>query len=188
MPSAIVPSAWIDAVTEAEAEFGIIGQAPTAMFRATVAHESAGFTRLEENLNYSAARLRAVWPSRFKTPESAQAIARQPERIANKVYGGRMGNTEPGDGWRYRGRGLFQLTFKANYRACGVALGLDLLADPDLLLQHGPAARSAGWFWATKGCQTLAEEAGFEAVTRRINGGLNGMADRRRLFDLEMAA
>lgn len=183
----IVPAAWQAPVEAAEREFGIVGRLPTAMFRATIAHESARFTRLSENLNYSADRLRAVWPKRFPTLESAQDVARQPEKIANKVYAGRMGNIDPGDGWRYRGRGLIQLTGRGNYRACGVALGVDLLANPDLLLQPEYAARSAGWFWRVNGCQPLAEAGDLEAVTRKVNGGLNGMADRRQLFETELA-
>lgn len=183
----IVPVAWLVPLAAAEEEFGIVGKVPVAMFHATLAHESSRFTRLEENLNYSAERLMAVWPKRFQTVASAQAVARNPAMIAEKVYGGRMGNIDPGDGWKYRGRGLIQLTGKANYRACGVALGLDLLNEPELLLEHGPAARSAGWFWSSHGCQAFAEAGDFEAVTKRINGGLTGMADRQALLDLELA-
>ena len=183
----IVPPAWQVPVSAAETEFGIIGKMPRAMFRATIAHESDRFTRLQENLNYSAERLRAVWPRRFPALESAQDIAHQPERIANKVYADRMGNLAPSDGWKYRGRGLIQLTGRANYRACGVALGVDLLVDPDLLLRPEYAARSAGWFWQVHGCQPPAEAGDLESVTRKINGGLNGMLHRRLLYDEEMA-
>ena len=183
----IIPDAWREIVEAAELEFGVVGVRPVAMFRSTIAHESGGFRRMEENLNYSANRLRMVWPKRFPTLESAQDFAHQPEKLANKVYANRIGNIDPGDGWRYRGRGLIQLTGKANYRACSVGIGLDLIADPDLLLKQKPAARSAGWFWRVRGCQTLAELGDFEGVTKRINGGLIGMADREKLFNQELA-
>ncbi|HGG5936387.1 TPA: glycoside hydrolase family 19 protein, partial [Cronobacter sakazakii] len=107
--------------------------------------------------------------------------ALSPERqaaIANIVYGGRFGNNLNGDGWKYRGRGLKQITFKANYEECGKALGLNLVDSPDLLLQDKYAALSAGWFWKANGCNQFADVGDVNGLTRRINGGLNGLQDR----------
>lgn len=150
-----------------------------AHFLAQAAHESAGFTLLTENLRYSAAALLQTWPRRF-TPASAVEFAYNPERIAERVYGGRMGNGPEGsgDGWRYRGRGLFQVTGRANYEACGRELGLDLLSAPHLLCLPRNAARSAGWYWRSRGCNALADEGDFEGITQKVNGGTNGLAER----------
>lgn len=176
-------------LAEACAEFGIDTPARLAAFLAQVAHESANLARLVENLNYSAQGLLAVWPNRF-TPEAASAIARQPERIANRVYAGRLGNDDEasGDGWRYRGRGLIQVTGKANYAACGKALGLDLVGAPELLETPGPAARSAAWFWSSRGLNAPADRGDIEAITRTINGGLTGLADRKAHYAHAVAA
>lgn len=134
-----------------------------------------------ENLNYSADALRKTWPSRFNA-ELAADVARKPEQIANIAYGNRMGNTAPCDGWRYRGRGLIQITGKNNYRACGEALSLDLIAQPEMLEEPQHACMSAAWYWATNGLNTLADAGKFEMITTRINGGQNGAADRQALY------
>ncbi|WP_396654127.1 glycoside hydrolase family 19 protein [Metapseudomonas otitidis] len=158
-------------------------------FLAQAAHESAGFTRLTENLNYSATGLAATWPGRFRGADEqpnalARALHRRPEAIANVVYANRMGNGSEasGDGWRYRGRGLLQITGRAQYQRCGAALGLPLVEQPDLLAQPEPAVLSAAWFWQVNGLNELADAGDFEAITRRINGGLNGLAERRALW------
>ena len=161
--------------------FQIIGTIRIAAFVAQVGHESGQLTRLVENLNYSADALRKTWPSRFNS-ELANSVARKPEQIANIAYGNRMGNTAPGDGWKYRGRGLIQITGKDNYRACGEALGMDLIVLPQLLEKPQHACMSAAWFWATNGLNTLAAAGKFDAITRRINGGQNGAADRQALY------
>jgi putative chitinase len=155
-----------------------------AGFLSQIAHESMGMTRLVENLNYSAEGLMRTWPSRFKTLAFAQQYHRQPEKIANLVYANRMGNGDEasGDGWRYRGRGLKQLTGKTNYAAFAEAIGEDYVAEPDLLLEPVNAALSAGWFWATNGLNHLADEGDIEKMTRRINGGLIGLEDRRKRY------
>lgn len=169
--------------------FSITTPARQSAFLAQCAHESAGFSRLAENLNYSAAGLAVTWPGRFRGADgqpSALALAyqRRPVVIANHVYANRMGNgsEESGDGWRYRGRGLLQITGRGMYQRCGEALGLPLLEQPDLLLQPEPAALSAAWFWQSNGLNALADAGDFEAITRRINGGLNGLAERKVLW------
>jgi len=126
---------WIDAINETFDRFDISTPERQACFLGQCAHESGGFTALKENLNYSAEGLTKVWPKRFPSLDVAQPYHRNPEKIANKVYADRMGNGNEasGEGFKYRGRGLIQLTGKDNYRACGEALGVDLLEDPDLV-------------------------------------------------------
>jgi putative chitinase len=152
-----------------------------AAFIGQCMHESANFKTLTENLNYSAKGLMATWPSRFPTEAFANEYNRQPEKIANRVYGGRMGNgtEETGDGWRYRGRGLKQLTGKENYERCGSGLGVDLVSNPDWLLDPKYAALSAGWFWNKHNLNDLADTGDYETMTKRINGGLIGLDDRK---------
>lgn len=166
------------------AECGLISYARKCAFIAQAAHESAGFSTFIENLNYSAASLNRVWPSIFPIAIAAQ-YNRQPERIANRAYANRIGNgpEASGDGWKYRGRGVFQLTGKANYTACGTGLGLDLINHPELLEQPVNAFRSAGWFWNSKALSPLADIGSFTEITRRINGGYNGLADRQRYWE-----
>ena len=115
---------------------------------------------------------------------TALRIARRQEDIANLTYAGRMGNGDAasGDGWRYRGRGLIQITGRANYIACGEGLSLDLIKQPELLEKPQHACMSAAWFWATKGLNTLADAGQFDKITQRINGGQNGAADRQVLY------
>lgn len=149
---------------------------------AQMAHESADFTRLKENLNYGAAGLIATWPSRFDAGLAA-AYARQPEKIANKVYANRMGNgsEESGDGWKYRGRGIIQITGKSNYAACSKALYGDyrLLDIPEVLeTDHDVIVRSACWFWNEKDLSKLADDNNINEITKRINGGYHGIEDR----------
>lgn len=182
------PGAWLTAVQSACAEFGINTPKQIAAFIAQTAHESAGYTRLTENLNYSAEALMRVWPKRFPSKVVADAFARKPELIANQVYSSRMGNgpVQSGDGWRYIGRGLKQLTGKDNYTRCGKALGVDFVGSPELLLEPLHAARSAGWFWNVNNCGPLADAGEFELLTKRINGGLIGLADRKARYDRVM--
>lgn len=147
-----------------------------AAFLANVAHETGGGRRLVENLNYSAERLRAVWPSRFASVQEAEPYARNPEALANKVYGGRMGNVQPGDGWRYRGRGLIQITGRANYTALGYA------DRPEWLETREGAAVSACRYWMINGLNATADTGDIEAVRRRVNGGAIGLDDVRRRY------
>ena len=176
-----VAGVFIPVLNTAMGRYQIVGTKRIAAFIAQVGHESCQLTRLVENLNYSADALRKTWPSRFSM-ELASAVARKPEQIANIAYGNRMGNTAPGEAWKYRGRGLIQITGKDNYRACGEALGLDLIAHPELLEKPQHACMSAAWFWATSGLNTLVDAGKFDAITQRINGGQTGAADRQALY------
>jgi putative chitinase len=158
-----------------------------AHFLAQILHESGALTLQVENLNYSAARLPVVWPKRFKPrgPLDAAAFANNPEKLANEVYGGRMGNDRPGDGFRYRGRGLMQLTGRASYReAAGIVRGFnaaapDFESEPDLVFSATWALPIAAAEWEAKGCNPLADQDQITMVTQRINGGQIGIADRR---------
>lgn len=172
---------WLEPLNAALARWEISTPQRAAMFLAQCAHESGGFRHLVENLSYTAAQLLRTWPTRF-TVEEAAAMALQPEKIGARAYGGRMGNGAEGsgDGYRFRGRGIIQLTGRDNYYRCGAALGIDLTADPDLLATPPLAAQSAGWFWEQHGCNQLADAGDYAGVTRRINGGMNGWDDRVR--------
>ena len=165
-----------------------------AAWLATIAHESARLTRVVENLNYSAQGLAQTWPSRYADMTglpnaTARRIARKPEDIANLTYSGRMGNGSAGsgDGWRYRGRGLIQITGRANYAQSGAELGADLIAKPEQLEQPEFAADSAAEWWRRHGCNVLADTGDMAAVTRRVNGGLTGLDDRIKLYSAALA-
>jgi putative chitinase len=136
---------------------------------------------LEEGLNYSAERLMAVWPTRFPTLESAKPYARNGAVLANKVYGGRMGNVEPGDGFKFRGRGLLQVTGRDNYRAVGKILGIDLEKSPDLLSQPEMALRASIAWWEGNIPDELMGD--IKKVTKRVNGGTVGLAHRVEVTD-----
>ena len=179
-----VAGVFVPALNRAMARWKIDSRVRQAAFIAQVGHESGQLRNLVENLNYSAEALVRTWPNRF-TAQTAGAYARQPEKIANKVYGGRMGNgpEDSGDGFRYRGRGLIQLTGRSNYRAAGEGLGLPLEAQPELLEQAEHAAQSAAWWWAAHGLNDLADKGDFLTITKRINGGTNGLADRQALYE-----
>jgi putative chitinase len=175
---------WLEPLLETFEKYEINTPKRQACFIGQCMHESGGFKFLKENLNYSAKGLVATWPSRFPNEEYAEEYARKPERIANKVYSGRMGNTEDGDGAKYIGRGLIQLTGKDNYKAVTEALGEDLLANPQLLEEPRYAALSAGWFWNKKGLNALADASDIETMTKRINGGSIGIADRKAKIEM----
>lgn len=173
------PDTWREPLSDACDAYGIDSPRRQAHFVAQCAHESAGFRLLVENLRYSASALLATWPHRF-TPTEAVGFAFDELRIAERAYGGRNGNGPEGsgDGYRFRGRGLIQITGRANYMACGRALTLDLESAPELLEAPPYAAASAGWFWQTHGCNQLADDDDFEGITRSINGGTHGIAER----------
>jgi len=170
---------WIDAINRMLGAADARTPLRAAHLLAQVLHETNGLRVTVENLAYSAARLQQVWPSRF-TPALAESMAGQPVAIANHAYGGRLGNTQPGDGWRFRGRGLIQLTGRANYAAFEAAGGGPVTTDPDLLAGPPTAALAASWYWAARAINRLADADHLEGVTRAINGGTNGIADRAR--------
>lgn len=205
--SPAMASQWLDPLRAACKEFGIDNELRIAAFLSQCAHETRGFKDLQENLNYSADRLAVIWPKRFaevgpdgklkkdakglNVPNKfAQALHRKPEMIANVVYANRMGNgpVESGDGWRHRGMGAKQLTGKDNHRRCGEALGVDFVAEPELLLQPEYAARSAGWFWSANKLSELADKGDIEGLTRKVNGGLIGIDDRKKRYSAVLAA
>jgi putative chitinase len=169
---------WFEPLQETFEKYQINTPKRQACFIGQCMHESGGFKFLKENLNYSAKALMATWPSRFPDADTAEKYARQPEMIANKVYSGRMGNTEDGDGAKFIGRGLIQLTGKDNYKAFGEAIGEDLVANPQLVEEPRYAALSAGWFWNKRGLNTLADAMDVTTLTVRINGGKIGIDDR----------
>jgi putative chitinase len=169
---------WFEPLQETFEKYQINTPKRQACFIGQCMHESGGFKFLRENLNYSAKALMATWPSRFPDADTAEKYARQPEMIANKVYSGRMGNTEDGDGAKYIGRGLIQLTGKDNYMAFGEAIGEDLVANPQLVEEPRYAALSAGWFWNKRGLNALADAMDVTTLTVRINGGKIGIDDR----------
>jgi putative chitinase len=175
---------FCDALNEAMNEFEINTLQREAMFLAQCGHESGLFSAVTENLNYKAETLTKVFPKYFRdvNPED---FAKQPEKIANRVYASRMGNGDEasGDGYRYRGRGLIQLTGKNNYSACGEALGKDLHSDSDYLATPEGAARSAGWFFQENGCNESADADDVVKTTKIINGGNIGLEERTHLYN-----
>ena len=173
---------WLEPLNETFAKYDISTPKRQACFLGQTMHESGNFKFTRENLNYSAKALMATWPSRFPDIDIATQYERQPEKIASKVYLGRMGNESPEDAAKYIGRGLIQETGKEAYQHCGEALGVDLIANPELLEEPRYATLSAGWFWGKRGLNSLADEGttnAFEVMTKRINGGLLGLDDRK---------
>ncbi|MGP5356346.1 glycoside hydrolase family 19 protein [Pseudomonas helleri] len=194
---------FVPVLNTAMNRYQIVGPKRISAFIAQVGHESGQLTRLVENLSYSADGLANTWPNRYAEPDGKDGyfkvlikdrqrnkpnalglrLAGNPEQIANNVYSGRMGNTAPGDGWKYRGRGLIQLTGKTNYKLCGEALGVDLLTQPELLEKAQHACMAAAWFWFSSELNSLADKGDIETITRRVNGGLTGLADRQAIYD-----
>ncbi len=181
---------FVPALNAAMGRFGITSPVRVAAFLAQVGHESAHLTRLVENLNYSACGLAATWPSRYRGADGkpnalALNLARHPQAIANNTYASRNGNGDEssGDGWRFRGRGLLQITGRKNYRAAGAGLGLPLEAEPELLEQPEHAAKSSAWWWVAHGLNGLADSGRFALITRTINGGMNGQVERLELWE-----
>jgi putative chitinase len=179
---------WVAALNGGMRACSIDSAVRQAAFLAQVMVESSELRRLDEALGYSPQRLRQVWPQRFPDDATAARYANNPAALANYVYAGRMGNGDEasGDGWRFHGRGLIQLTGRANYAAFAQAARVDAVANPDLLLEPAGAALSAAWFWQSKGLNELADQlAGgqadqvFAQITRRINGGTLGLSERR---------
>lgn len=186
-PTAKTPNWWTAALNTVLPRYDIITRARIAMFLAQCGHESMGFTVLVENLNYSASALRRTWPKRFPGTVADQ-YARQPERIANRAYANRMGNgpEESGDGWKHRGRGVIQLTGASNYRLFAQAVGRPYEGIAAYLETAEGAVESACWFWSVNNLNQLADTGNVEAVTKRINGGMNGLVDRQTRYKQAM--
>lgn len=190
--SIVLLAGWADPIKIGCKRFGIDTVREIAALLAQAGHESSGFTRLSENLNYSTAeRIKAVFGQgaagrrRFPTVASCQPYVRNPERLANYVYANRMGNGPPasGDGWRHRGFGPFQLTGKRNQQAFAAAVGISLAAVPDYLRTTNGGAMSMCWFFKVNGLEDLAATPGVTDETIAVNGGTNGLADRKKRFN-----
>lgn len=182
---------YLDGLNEAMDTFNINTPQRISQFLAQVFAESGSLSEIQENLNYSAQRLMQVWPARFPNLQIANQYAHNPQALAIKTYGGRGGNSAAPseDGWLFSGKGLIQITFKSNYQRCGEALGIDLVSQPDLLLDPRFAALSAGWYW-NNGSGTdlnvyadMDNDQGFDTITRKINGALGNIDQRCALWD-----
>lgn len=178
MPRAPLP--WLVALVDAMPRWFIDTPTRQSAFLGQIAHESVELTRLEENLNYSVARMMQVWPSKFPTSQSAIPYAYKPEKLANYVYANRIGNGDEasGDGWMYRGRGPIQITGRENYRKFGLYIDKPLEQFPELALlpEHGAAVACA--FWQHNGLNELADKGDHAAITRKVNGGQHGLEQR----------
>jgi putative chitinase len=180
---------YVGPIRKACARFEINTIRRVAAFIAQQAHESAGFTKFSEDLSYTAKRLTEVWPGRFPSIAAAQPYARNPEKLANKVYGGRMSNgpESSGDGWRFRGRGPLQLTGRDNWTRFAKAMGMKL----EEALAYGSTPEggvmAAAWFWESNDINRLADTPGVADESKRINGGSTGLADREKKFDALVA-
>jgi putative chitinase len=176
---------WTEALNKILPDYGIDTPQRVAAFVAQAAHESGNFTALHENLNYRAVTLRKVFPKYFPTDEMAAQYAQQPERIANRVYANRMGNgpEESGDGFRYCGRGLIQLTGQQNYQSFADSIETPLEQIPDFLQTFEGAVQSACWFWENNNLNQYADADDILTMTKRINGGTIGLEDRKRHYE-----
>jgi len=176
------PNGWVDAMNEVFPKYEIDTPKRIAAFIAQCGHESGGWRTFSENLNYSAKALDAVFGKYFvRAGRDANDYARQPEKIANIVYANRMdnGDTDSGDGWRYRGRWPIQLTGKANYSAFSAEMDVDAVDDPDQVSEDKEIAlMSAIWFWNKNGLNKYADSGDIKTMTKRINGGYIGLEDR----------
>jgi putative chitinase len=179
-----VVDSFVDALNGAMDKFDINTPSRIAMFLAQVGHESGGLNFVKENLNYSAESLAKVFPKYFKDVDPNE-YARQPEKIANRVYGGRMGNgpEESGDGFKFRGRGLIQLTGHDNYAKFAGDMGLDIDAAVDYLETNDGAAMSAAWFWNSRKLNEVADAGDIVKSTKLINGGTIGLEDRKAHYE-----
>jgi len=180
-----IPESVITQIPEVMEKFKIDTATKLAHFLAQCGHESGGFRVVNENLNYSAKGLQGIFKKYFPTPVLAEQYQRKPEKIANRVYGGRMGNGDEasGDGFKFRGRGYIQLTGKDNYTAFGKAIGIDICTTPDLVATKYPLL-SAAWFFSKNCLKRCADasDATVLSVTKCVNGGTIGLADRQKHF------
>lgn len=194
--SAGLAASWFPHISAAMQKYGITAVKDQAMFIAQCAHESVGFSVTTESFNYSIAGLIQTFVPQRLTMDQAKTLGRsntekvvpaiRQTAIANLVYHGRFGNKLPGDGWKFRGRGLIQTTFLDNYMATGKAIGIELVATPELLEQPENAALSAAWFYMSKGC--LRHSGNVAVISQLINGGNNGLADRTARYQVALKA
>ena len=182
-----IDTALVDPFNETFERFGIVTPAQQASWIGQCGHECGNFRIMEENLNYRAPTLLKLFPQNPKrvwgfTPETAAAYERQPQRIANRIYGNRMGNRDEasGDGFRFRGSGFLQLTGMNNFYHAGQALGVDFIMQPELVRTPMYAAQTAGWFWQTHKLNQYADSGDILTMTKRINGGTIGLEDRKK--------
>ncbi|MDD2098936.1 glycoside hydrolase family 19 protein [Pseudomonas putida] len=193
-----VAGIFLPALNRSMFRYKINSRVRQAAFIAQIGHESGHLRRLVENLNYSAEGLAATWKERYrsidgKPNDRANSLARRPEAIANDAYAGRNGNTAAGDGWRYRGRGLLQITGRSNYSVAGADLGLPLEDHPEMLEQPEYAAMSAAWWWSQRGLNEFADAARFQDIGSVINTGKpgrlpHGAAKRLALYQVALKA
>ena len=187
---------WYDALKEILPKYGITTQRRVAHFLSQTGHESNNYKSLEENLNYREETLLKVFPRYFgaSPKRSAAEYAKNPEKIANYVYmdefrskSGQMGNTQPGDGWRFRGRGLKQLTGRNNYTAFGKSVGMTAEEAADYVATFKGAIESACWFWQANNLNAIADTDDVARMTKKINGGNIGLADRQKRYSHAMS-
>lgn len=184
------PHEWSQLMTDIFPEYGINTPNRIAMFLAQCGHETGGFAVFQENLNYSVDGLMKVFKKYFPTRDVAEQYARQPERIANRVYANRMGNgpEDSGDGWKYRGRGCIQLTGKENYTLFAKAVWADyqvIIDNPRLVIENTAMCLLTGlWYWKSRKLNQLCDNDDIVGVTRRINGGTNGLEERQHLYKI----
>lgn len=177
-----IDAKWLQPLVDTFEKFEINTPARQASFIGQCQHESGNFNHLEENLNYSAVRLTQVFPNRFTLAKAQDCVAKGKQAIAEAMYGHRadLGNTKDGDGGAFFGRGLIQLTGRANYTSFATAIGKpEIIEHPELLATPEFACLSAGWFWSTRKLNDLADKGEYETMTRRINGGTLGVAERK---------
>jgi putative chitinase len=176
---------WYNAICQILPDYEIDTPQRLAAFLAQTAHESGVYRAIKENLNYKAESLVRVWPRHFPTIEIARQYERQPERIANRAYGNRMGNgpEESGDGWRYAGKGLIQLTGKSNYQRYAESLEISVEEASEHLTTFEGAVQSACWFWESNNLNQWADKGDILTLTKRINGGTIGLEDRIKHYN-----
>ena len=176
---------WYHALEQALPDYDINTPQRVAAFVAQCAHESGGFKFLQENLNYKAESLCRVWPKYFPNIDVARQYEKKPEKIANRAYGGRMGNgpEETGDGWKFCGRGLIQLTGRSNYQAFADSIETPIEDVPHYLATFEGAVQSACWFWESNNLNQYADNGDILTMTKRINGGTLGLEDRTKHYE-----
>lgn len=176
---------WYEALKNNLPHYNIDNKNRICAFIAQCAHESANFKILKENLNYRAESLQRVWPRHFPSDRIAQEYAKQPEKIANRAYANRMGNGDEssGDGWKFCGRGLIQLTGRNNYQLFADSIGYDIEELPNYLMTFDGAVKSACWFWTVNELNQWADQSDIKTLTKKINGGILGLEDRIKHYN-----